>query len=235
MNDSCCSDYIFVTNGTEIVPLKKQYYSYQFFSLNRPRNFIYSYDYSLDEAWLTHEPADDLAEETNQSTAFSKTGFIKIHSDFPGDFKINGITEDEYFQKQASAFLAQPEVKEEIEKTADSVAKLLKKKRLYFTLLSDTHYVLNGNWETTAATIEAVNSKIAEKTGRNPDGVIHLGDFTDGILSKSVCERFSHKVIDRILSWKVPLLVAIGNHDVNYFKKNPELLTHSAAAEMYLS
>lgn len=236
MNDNCCSDYIFVTEGTEIVPLKKQYYSYQFFSLKRPRNFIYSYDYSLDEAWLSHEPADDLTEATNQSTVFSKTGFIKIKSDFPADFKINGKTEESFFQQQASAFLAQSEVQREIKKTADSAAELLQKKnRLYFTLLSDTHYVMNGNWETTAATIEAVNSKIAEKTGRNPDGIIHLGDFTDGILSKSVCERLSHKVIDRILSWKVLLFVAIGNHDVNYFKKNPELLTDSEAAEMYLS
>ncbi len=236
MLDNCWSDYVFVTNGTEIVPLKGQTYSYQFFSLKHPRKFIYSYDYSLDEAWLTHEPAEDLTEETNQSTVFDKTGFIKIKSDFPADFKINGMAEDDFFQQQASVFVEKPEVQTEIEKTADSVAELLQKKnRLYFTLLSDTHYVRNGNWETTAATIEAVNSKITEKTGRNPDGVIHLGDFTDGILSKSVCERFSHKVIDRILSWKVPLLVATGNHDVNYFKKNPELLTDSEAAEMYLS
>ena len=236
MQNNCFSDYIFVTDGTEIVPLKKQYYSFQFFSLKHPRKFIYSYDYSLDEAWLTHEPSRDLTEETNQSTVFNGTGFIKIKSEFPFDFKITGMAEDEYFKKQASDFLEQPEVKQEIEKTADSVAKLLQKNnRLYFTLLSDTHYVRNGNWETTATTIEAVNSRIAEKIGRNPDGVIHLGDFTDGILSKSVCERFSHKVIDRISSWKVSLLVAIGNHDVNYFNKNHELLTDGEAAEMYLS
>ena len=145
MRDNCSSDYIFVTDGTEIVPLKKQAYSYQFFSLKRPKNFIYSYDYSLDEAWLTHEPADDLPEATNQSTVFKKTGFIKIQSDFPDDCEINGISEDEYLKKQASAFFELPEVKKEIVKTADSVAALLKEKknRLYFTLLSDTHYVRN--------------------------------------------------------------------------------------------
>ena len=236
MQDNCFSDYIFVTDGTEIVPLKKQYYSFQFFSLKPPRKFIYSYDYSLDEAWLTHEPSRDLTEETNQSTVFDGTGFIKIKSEFPFDFKINGMAEDEYFKKQASDFLEQPEVKKEIEETADSVAKLLQKNnRLYFTLLSDTHYVRNGNWETTASTIEAVNTRISSKTGTVPDGVIHLGDFTDGILSKSVCEKYSHKVIDRLLSWKEPLLVALGNHDVNYFKKNQEVLTESDASEMYLA
>ncbi|MBO4727433.1 MAG: metallophosphoesterase [Spirochaetaceae bacterium] len=272
MPDNCWSDYIFVTNGTEIVPLKGQTYSYQFFTLKRPRNFIYSYDYSLDEAWLTHEPAEDLTEATDKTTVFDKTGFIKIKSDFPQDFKINnlaaerrgmlfskgtalgfdtlcfdaerrgikpsarinGVTEEEYYQKQASAFLEKPGVKKEIEETAGSVCGLLQEKRLYFTLLADTHYVLNGNWETTATTIEAVNSRIYSKTSRTPDGVIHLGDFSDGILSKSVCEKYSHKVIDRLLSWKLPLLIATGNHDVNYFKKNKEILSDAETAEMYL-
>ena len=91
MPDNCWSDYIFVTNGTEIVPLKGQAYSYQFFSLKRPRNFIYSYDYSLDEAWLSHEPAEDLTEATDKSTVFDRTGFIKIKSDFLQDFKINNL------------------------------------------------------------------------------------------------------------------------------------------------
>ena len=91
MPDNCWSDYIFVTNGTEIVPLKGQTYSYQFFTLKRPRNFIYSYDYSLDEAWLTYEPAYDLTEATDKSTVFDRTGFIKIKSDFLQDFKINNL------------------------------------------------------------------------------------------------------------------------------------------------
>lgn len=232
MNDNY-SDYIFVTAGTKIIPLNRQNYTYQFFSLKRPRNFIYSYDYSPDEAWLTHEESKDMLKEKNSDTVFSETGYIRIFSSDLLNFKIDGMSEADYKDQQVKKFLSIPSVQQEITKTADTVSSFADG-RLFFTLLSDTHYVLNGNWETTAATIETVHRKVYEKTGRTPDGVIHLGDFTDGMLSKEVCEKYSHTVLDRMLLWKLPLLVAIGNHDCNYFKQNRELLSESETSSLYL-
>lgn len=228
------SDYIFVTEGTKITPLSRQYYSYQFFSLRCPRNFIYSYDYSPDETWLTHEKNKDLVEEKNTDTIFTETGYIKIHSSELLDLKIEGVAEADYFKQQAEQFIKIQTVQNEIAETADTVAKLTDGK-LFFTLLSDTHYVLNGNWETTAATIESVQKKVLEKTGKNPNGIIHLGDFTDGILSKEVCKKYAHTVLNRMLSWNIPLFIALGNHDCNYFKKNSAILSEKETSDLYLA
>lgn len=170
----------------------------------RPGQFIYSYDYKVDESW------DDETISENVDLA-----------------------ELEY--DRLNLFMNREDVQQEIAKTAEEVASMLDDNHIYFTLLSDTHYVKNGNWEYTASTIAAVNSKINELTGKNVAGIIHLGDFTDGILGPDICEIYSNKVISRLFKWGSPVAIALGNHDANYFHNNPNVLSEAAQWDMYLN
>lgn len=165
----------------------------------RPGQYIYSYDYELNENWSRVEVSD--ADR----------------------------------RARIDAFMSGAGVIAEIEKTACEIVSKLADGKLMFTLLSDSHYVKNGNWEYTALTVEAVNKAVNEKCGRLSDGVIHLGDFTDGILSKAICEDYSRRIIDRIISWGRPVFICSGNHDCNYFRGNPELLSENEQFDMIMA
>lgn len=163
--------------------------------VNRPGQYIYSYDYELNENW--------------------------------------GNPANEEVTERAVSFLCRKDVLDEIDATVGSISESTEGK-LIFTLLSDSHYVTNGNWEYTSATIKAVNDRIREEIGRGPDGTIHLGDFTDGILSRDICKDYSHRIIDDIKAWGSPLYIALGNHDANYFRGNPEVMDEDMQYQMYL-
>ena len=162
------------------------------------QRYIYSYEYSPNEAWV-----DDINDPS---------------------------VSEEAMKKSASEFVTREDVAQEIEKTIETVNEKRQDGDLVYTLLTDTHYVVGGvYWYDTAKCIEAVNEKIS------PDGIIHMGDFSDGMLSKEICQDYSHRVIDRLKEQNIPLYVTTGNHDWNYFRGNPEILNSDEMYEMYLN
>lgn len=251
-------ELIYVTKGSKIVPRRKGYvYSYIFYTLKRPGQYLYSYDYQKEEQWLSREERYDSSEVVKTDTTFDdsnlpedKEGYIKITiknlksvsnsvglEDFLEIHSPDGITgrkgwkaaEEESKNRHVKQFLERQDVQAEIGNTIEKVLnKASGSRKLIFTLLSDTHYVLNGNWEMTAATMEAVNKAV------HPYGIIHLGDFTDGILDKEICREYSYRVLDRIQGWGYPAYIVLGNHDANYFGKNPYILNEEEQREMYL-
>lgn len=251
-------ELIYVTKGSKIVPQRKGYvYSYVFYTLKRPGQYLYSYDYQKEEQWISREECYDSPEAVKTDTTFDdynlpedKEGYIKIAiknlknvnnyanlEDFLEIYSPGGTAgrkgwkaaEEESRKRHVKQFLDRQDVQAEISGTIEKVLeKASESRKLIFTLLSDTHYVLNGNWEMTAATIEAVNKSV------HPYGIIHLGDFTDGILDKEICRDYSHRVLDRIQGWGYPAYIVLGNHDANYFGKNPCILNEEEQREMYL-
>ncbi len=99
---------------------------------------------------------------------------------------------------------------------------------LRFALLTDTHYVVNGTWEHTAGTIWSAHRR------RAFDGIIHLGDLTDGMLSKEICKEYANIVLNDLRALGAPVYMAIGNHDGNYFRNNPQRLTPLEQSRLYL-
>ena len=98
---------------------------------------------------------------------------------------------------------------------------------LRFALLSDSHYVVNGTWDATIAGIWAANRRM------KLDGIIHLGDLTDGMLGKDVCRDYVNLVLGDLRDIGVPVWVSLGNHDYNYFSNNPHKFTESELRELY--
>lgn len=103
---------------------------------------------------------------------------------------------------------------QEIEDTVNTVngiaAQLVSGMKL--CLLTDTHYTVNGTWDDTACNIKRVAGRV------DYDAIIHLGDLTDGMLSKKMTEKYVRRILDDLESCGVPVYVTLGNHDSNYFR-----------------
>lgn len=223
--------FIYITKGTEIhlnnnsVPL-----SFKFYEIKRPGQFIYSYDYQMGEQWLSHNERLD-GRVTEQGVVFDSEGYI-VFDEEDADYmiKISGFdnsddAEKAMMEKQIDAFMSREDVRLEVEKTVESLSDA----EVVLPIIADTHYVLNGNWEYTLATLKAVKRRYA----KDFSGVIHLGDFTDGILSKEICRDYSWRVIDGLKKLGSPLFIVVGNHDANYFRDNHNVLTEKEQWEIY--
>ncbi len=97
-----------------------------------------------------------------------------------------------------------------------------------FLLLSDTHYGCGSIFEETAFRIASLTEKV------NPDALIHLGDLTDGSLTKEWTEKYSRRVISTLKKACARCVFLIGNHDYNYFRGNPDLFTRKQCEDLYL-
>jgi len=97
-----------------------------------------------------------------------------------------------------------------------------------FLLLTDSHYVVNGIWDDTVHNMTAVAEQM------KLDGIIHLGDLTDGMVSREVTTDYVSKMMEDMRSIGLPLYLILGNHDSNYFANNPERFTEEEQYELYL-
>lgn len=99
---------------------------------------------------------------------------------------------------------------------------------LSFVLLTDNHYTVNGTWQDTREAIRLLRKKITLS------GVIHLGDFTDGMVSRERTKEFVGYIFEDFSRLGLDCRAALGNHDCNYFKNNPDRLTLREQCELYL-
>ncbi len=101
---------------------------------------------------------------------------------------------------------------------AESVAVRIKDGNLLtFALLADSHFVYNGTWQDTIASLKALSGRV------NFDGIIHLGDISDGLLPLEKTKEIEKKCINDMSSLGCPVYLTPGNHDYNYFHGNPEI------------
>lgn len=105
-----------------------------------------------------------------------------------------------------------------IDGECESVSKRINKGLLKFALLADSHYTINGTWDDTAYSLQKLHRL------NQLDGVIHLGDLTDGMLSAAKTKEMESIVKNDLQSLGIPVYFVPGNHDYNYFKGNSELM-----------
>lgn len=104
-----------------------------------------------------------------------------------------------------------------ITKEAENVVSRLKEYVPAYILLADSHFTYNGTWEDTLASMKAVS----ERT--KVEGIIHLGDMTDGLLPLKKTSEIEKGCIEDMESLGADLYLLPGNHDYNYFRGNPEI------------
>lgn len=194
--------------------------------------WIYTYTYAPDQGWVQYR--HDLTETNcrqgeyifNESVYF-RLCLRKVNGgDFTGTEDINDII---IFETQA---LPQPQktkpwIQQEVRRVSERVSALRTDEDLAFILMTDTHHNVNGTWQDTKQALTLLNQSLSI------DGIIHLGDFTDGMVTKDALRHYMKEIKADLEAYGVPLWTVIGNHDVNYFKNNPQRLTIEEQREIY--
>jgi hypothetical protein len=116
----------------------------------------------------------------------------------------------------------------EVERVANQLEELKQDGELALLLLTDTHYNVNGTWEDTIECLRRLQSELGF------DGIVHLGDFTDGMVSAAKTKKYVGQVFEDLKRLDVPLYPCLGNHDCNYFRNNPERLSLREQCDLYL-
>lgn len=86
-----------------------------------------------------------------------------------------------------------------------------------FLLLTDSHFTYNGTWDDTVSSMRVLSMRIRF------DGIIHLGDLSDGLLPMEGTKVIVDRCVSDMESLGIPLYIVPGNHDYNYFRKNPDV------------
>jgi len=197
----------------------------------KPR-WIYTYDYARDESWTVYRHDLNGNNYRQSDYVFDESVYFRISlrkldgSLFDASEDINAILAFEISDSIPAE--AKPWLEAEVLHAAKQIAALRSKDELVFVLLTDSHYTVNGTWDDTASAIQQMHKVV------HFDGVIHLGDFTDGMVSGEVTRNYVNKTLGDLKSCGVPVWASLGNHDSNYFRRNPERFTIKEQCELYL-
>lgn len=131
-------------------------------------------------------------------------------------------------------------------KTMEQVRAAKAPSDLAFFLMSDTHYAVNGTWADTVESLQTVKEAWDFTDGDSKDrllsgkpsgdfqGVIHLGDATDGMMPREITRDYVRMTQRDLKTLELPLYYVLGNHDSNYFRGNPEPFDRQEMYDLYL-
>lgn len=122
-----------------------------------------------------------------------------------------------------------PWLPEEVYQVSQRVSASIVDDTLAFVLLTDNHYTINGTWQDTKEAIRRLAEMI------KLDGIVHLGDFTDGMVSRSLTRQYVEDMLKDFQAADLSCYATLGNHDCNYFKNNPDWLTLEEQCGLYLN
>lgn len=193
-------------------------------------NYIYTYSYAPEENWTTYNCDFSDGNFRRKPYTFHDDVFFRIvirrtdRAELPEGKKLGNVLwhyEIPEAEKPRSVFA------DEIRKTATKILEKKGNHTLTLALLADSHYTVNGTWEDTAYTVEAVHRQAWF------DAIVHLGDLTDGMVPQKVTESYVKKVLSDLRRNKVPVYTVLGNHDSNYFGENKEPFTNQQQYKLY--
>jgi len=194
--------------------------------------WIYTYDYAPDQSWTiyNHDLNGDnyrQDEYTFNEKVYFRVCLRKVNGDtFDGLEDINKIL---MFDSKDVPAVNKPWIKNEVWRVTKRVDMLRKTGDRVFILLTDSHYTVNGTWDDTFAAVKQLSNEI------KPDGIIHLGDMTDGMVTGDATRHYIDITLENLRSCGVPVWLTLGNHDSNYFRSNPESFTAQQQKEIYFS
>lgn len=212
-------------------------YAYAFYTRRWQEDYIYSYAYQEEQNWADYDKELSTISRgyTQEENSLGQEGYIRLslrrvdrNPLSKNDLEIEHVIIVET-EKQKESILERDDIQREIKQCVDTVQQYCGEKTLVFTLLTDTHKTVNGTWKDTAATIKEVNDAV------HLDGIIHLGDLGDGILSKEYCKYYADIVLNDMKSIHPKVYMTVGNHDTNYFRGNPDFLTEEEIYDYYLA
>lgn len=238
--DTVMSSVLFyhVDRGTSIRIKDLAYeYAYAFYTTRWVEDYIYSYAYQEEQNWSDYEKGLSTMGRvyTQEETRFVWEGYVRLSIRRADGSPLTEVDLDMeqilVFEmgRQTTDILTKHDVQREIRQCIDSVQKSRNEESLVFTLLADSHVTVNGTWKDTVATMREVDDAV------HPDAIIHLRDLADGILDKEYCRYYADAVLNDMKSIHPKVYMTVGNHDTNYFRGNPDLLTEGEIYDYYLA
>lgn len=227
--------------GSRISLLDAEYeFALAIYTLERDDIYIYTYDYQENECWAVFDSSVKPNVYDQNAYVFDRECYFRVNLRRCDDGALDKA-EAAHINDILCYECEAPENKDrndqrnrifqnEIEDTAEKLRAAYKKEGTYaFLLLTDSHYVVNGTWDDTLHCIKAVDQRAPV------DGIIHLGDLTDGMVSRRVNYDYVNAVKRDLFSLEKPFYIVMGNHDTNYFKGNPECFTKEEQYWLYQS
>lgn len=221
--------------GSKVCLLNSDYYfNVATYSLNFEEKYIYTYSYQQEQSWTTYN--HDLSGDSyrKEDYVFSEEVYFRVclkrvDDKAFTDEEAKNINKILLFVTEEDQYHEKSYFKDEIQKTAETIRDKRREKSLVLGVLSDSHFTINGTWEDTAHNIQAVHERAKF------DGIVHLGDITDGMVSAQVTKQYAKKIIGDLKENKIPLYIVIGNHDTNYFNNNSEPMSKEEQYNIYQS
>ena len=206
-------------------------YAVACYSLELSERYIHTYDYAPEQLWGTYESGSLQAGFQEGDYTFGKRCYFRLClRRVDGEAITSAEAESLASILTCSAMAKRREPKifaEEVRQAADRVQGLRQPDDLVLALLTDTHATVNGTWQDTAANLQTLQEKV------HFEGIVHLGDLTDGTVSRAMTSFYVSSMLEDMQRLAVPVHIVLGNHDANYFHGNPEIMPLHEQAGLY--
>ncbi|MBE6101426.1 MAG: metallophosphoesterase [Selenomonas ruminantium] len=201
------------------------------YSLEFPEKYLHTYDYAPEQIWGTYR--GDLREDSYCMDKYIFKGRCyfrvaarradgeNITAEEAAGFSSTLIFTSTVEKRQSCVF------EQEVERVGNRINTLREPGDLALVILADTHMTVNGTWQDTAANLLALQQKT------RLDGLVHLGDLTDGTVSRWLTCRYVQSMLKDMHKLEVPVHIVLGNHDANYFHGNPDVMSLHEQAALY--
>ena len=201
------------------------------YSLEFPEKYLHTYDYAPEQIWGTYR--GNLREDAycKNKYIFKESCYFRVAARRVDRENITieeaaGLSSTLIFSSTAEK--RQPRVfEQEVESAAHRINTLREPGDLVLAILTDTHMTVNGTWQDTAANLLALQQKA------RLDGLVHLGDLTDGTVSRQLTCRYVQSMLQDMHKLEVPVHIVLGNHDANYFHGNRDVFSLHEQAALY--
>ncbi len=226
-----------------------------YYSKEIPGELIHTYTYQPESNWATYRPDRSSPDWDGNERTLEWDGFVRLVFSgaaeemraFPAEERGHAKESDAAEQvlqnlvdirsaegaatctaTSGAAAEVPAWLEDEVREKAARVLDCREEGDLTLFLLADTHDVVNGIWPET-------RQSLSEMAGRiKPDGIVHLGDFVDGLLPARYTRSLVQRQLDDLRAISEKLYVCVGNHDWNYFKGNTTRFTETETAKLYL-
>ncbi len=218
----------FAARGTKLVPVSEDVrFKVYFYRPAIPPELIHTYSYHAETNWTTFCPEFSDSDWAMGERVLPEDGFIRVA--LPAGRQ--GMLWTESIRMEEPQREEQP-VPGWMERQVRSLKKRTEQCRqegdLLLLLLADTHYAVGCIWPETLRSLQLAAQEL------HPDAVVHLGDFTDGLLPRKYTEMLANMLLSDLEGVCGKLYCCTGNHDRNYFRGNPDAMTREECTALYL-
>ena len=213
--------------GTRLLPTDpERRYKLFFYTPEIPAELIHTYSYQQEANWTTYAPDLSVRSWRTGEWISPAEGCIRVAVQSPPEEA--AITDLFSIEPPYAGDVSVPDwMRREVDRLIERSKSCRSDGDVALLLLTDSHYTVGGVWPDTLKSLRLAADKL------HPDALVHLGDFSDGMLPGRLTRVLAERMLIQLKEICEPLWCCLGNHDWNYFRGNPERMTRSACARLY--